>query len=246
MQTSSEAATSSASSAPPEQAEDQAADRVCRVDAVALQVGPGRVLGDPLVHPVGLDQAQERLPGQVELADRRLELLHHRPRRRAARNRRRPRPRARRAARAGRPRPRRRGCPRAGRTRTRPAGAAGAHAGRGATRPGSSRSARGRRRRRSTPVLDSVCHDPAVRAMVLDRPGQPLRAARAPRSRAGPGSGAASTCARAASAAPTCTSSTASCRDPKLPLVLGPPDRRASTAATALPAWVGVPWLGWT
>ena len=99
------------------------------------------VLGDALVHPVRLDQAQERLPRQVELADGRLQLLHHRPGR------------ARPVAgldlplelveqrRAGRLRPRRRGCPRAGRSRRPPADAGAARAGRGTRRPGSSRSA---------------------------------------------------------------------------------------------------------
>jgi hypothetical protein len=44
-----------------------------------LQVRPGLVLADPLVHPIRLDQTQERLAGQVELANRRLHVLEHRP-----------------------------------------------------------------------------------------------------------------------------------------------------------------------
>ena len=39
---------------------------------------------DALVHPVGLDQAEERLARKRELADRRLEHAHHRPFRRPA------------------------------------------------------------------------------------------------------------------------------------------------------------------
>ena len=63
---------------------------------------------DALIHPVRLDQPQERLARQVELADRRLDVPQHRPRRAARRRPRRPRPRARRAPRAGRPRTSRR------------------------------------------------------------------------------------------------------------------------------------------
>ena len=62
-----------------EQAEHEPPDRVGGVDAVLLQVVPRLVRRDPLIHPVGLDQPQERLARQVELADRRLELPHHRP-----------------------------------------------------------------------------------------------------------------------------------------------------------------------
>ena len=47
-----------------EQAEHEPPDRVGRVDAVLLQVVPGLVLGDALVHPVRLDQPQERLARQ--------------------------------------------------------------------------------------------------------------------------------------------------------------------------------------
>ena len=83
MQTSSEAATSGLVTAEAEQAEHEPSDRVGGVDAVLLQVVPGLVLRDPLIHPVGLDQPQERLARQVELSDRRLELPHHRPGRRA-------------------------------------------------------------------------------------------------------------------------------------------------------------------
>src|SRR4051794_28249108 len=54
------------------------------MDAVVLQVAPGLVLGDPLVDPVRLDQAQERLPRKAERADRRLESAHDGPRGRAA------------------------------------------------------------------------------------------------------------------------------------------------------------------
>ena len=46
-----------------------------------LQVVPRLVLGHPLVHPVRLDQPQERLAWQVELADRRLDVPQHGPRR---------------------------------------------------------------------------------------------------------------------------------------------------------------------
>src|SRR3954447_9900326 len=54
------------------------------MDAVVLQVAPALVLGDPLIHPVRLDQAQERLPRQVKRPDRRLENAHDGPRGRAA------------------------------------------------------------------------------------------------------------------------------------------------------------------
>ena len=43
--------------------------RVCRVPAVVLQVLVRRVTCVDLVHPVGLDQLQERCPGNVERPD---------------------------------------------------------------------------------------------------------------------------------------------------------------------------------
>ena len=61
-------------------AEDQAATGICRVDAVMLHIVPGLVLRDSLIHPIRLDQAQERLAREVELADRRLQLDEHGPR----------------------------------------------------------------------------------------------------------------------------------------------------------------------
>ena len=64
-----------------EQPEDEPADRVGGVVAVPLDLVPRLVLGLALVDPVALDQPQERLAREVELADRRLELPHHRPRR---------------------------------------------------------------------------------------------------------------------------------------------------------------------
>src|SRR3954470_12156003 len=64
-----------------QQAEDEPADGVRRVAAVLAQVVPGLVLRDPLIHAVRLDQAEEWLARQRELANRRLERLHHRPRR---------------------------------------------------------------------------------------------------------------------------------------------------------------------
>ncbi len=51
------------------------------MDAVPLQLVPGLVLRAALVDPVRLDQAQERLARQVELAHRRLHVPQHRPRR---------------------------------------------------------------------------------------------------------------------------------------------------------------------
>ena len=65
--------------AAPEHAEHEPPDRIGRVDAVALQVGPGLVGRDALIHPVRLDQAQERLARQRAGADRRLQLAHHLP-----------------------------------------------------------------------------------------------------------------------------------------------------------------------
>ena len=62
-----------------EDAEHEPADRIGRVDAVVLEVGPGRVLRDPLVHPVRLDQAEKRLARERAGTDRRLQDAHHRP-----------------------------------------------------------------------------------------------------------------------------------------------------------------------
>ena len=47
--------------------------------AVLLEVRPGRILRDSLVHAVCLDQAQERLSRQVAGANRALQLPRHRP-----------------------------------------------------------------------------------------------------------------------------------------------------------------------
>ena len=63
-----------------QQAEHEAADGVGRVAAVLLQVVPGLVLGDALIHPVRLDQSQERLARKRELVDGRRKRLQHRPR----------------------------------------------------------------------------------------------------------------------------------------------------------------------
>jgi hypothetical protein len=46
-----------------------------------LHVRPGRVLAHPLVHAVCLDQPRKGFPRQFELADRRLHVPQHRPRR---------------------------------------------------------------------------------------------------------------------------------------------------------------------
>ncbi len=88
-------------------------------------------------------------------------------------------------------------------------------------------------------------------AMVLDRPGQPLRQAELPEPRPRPVKSS-SACMPAASAAPICTSSTASCRSPKLPLVPGH-EIVGTVAASAtgverfaIGERVGVPWLGYT
>ena len=62
-----------------QQTEHEPPDGVGRMHAVVLQVCPRLVLGDALIHPVRLDQAQKRLPRQVEFADGRPQLLHHRP-----------------------------------------------------------------------------------------------------------------------------------------------------------------------
>ena len=51
--------------------------------AAATSTHSTSALADPLIHAVRLDQAQERLARQVELADRRLHVPQHRPRRRA-------------------------------------------------------------------------------------------------------------------------------------------------------------------
>ena len=51
------------------------------MDAIVLQVRPGRVLAHPLVHAIRLDQPQERLARQLELANRRLHVPQDRPRR---------------------------------------------------------------------------------------------------------------------------------------------------------------------
>ena len=59
-----------------------------------------------------------------------------------------------------------------------------------------------------------------MRAMLLDAPGRPLRPAELPAPVPGPGR-CWSGCRPARSAAPTCTSSTASCPHPKLPLIPG-------------------------
>ena len=64
---------------PPQDAEHEATARVGRVDAVVLQVRPRGVLAHPLIHAIRLDQAQERLARQVELANRRLHVPQHRP-----------------------------------------------------------------------------------------------------------------------------------------------------------------------
>ena len=61
------------------QAEHEAADGVGRVAAVLLQVVPGLVLGDALIHPVRLDQSQERLARKRELVDGRRKRLQDRP-----------------------------------------------------------------------------------------------------------------------------------------------------------------------
>src|SRR6266508_4368258 len=59
--------------------EDEPPDRIGRMAAVFAQVVPRLVLGDALIHPVRLDQAQERLAGERELADRRLKHAEHGP-----------------------------------------------------------------------------------------------------------------------------------------------------------------------
>jgi len=63
----------------PQHAEDEPPARVGRVDAVPLQVVPRLVVGDALVHPVGLDETKERLPRQSVFPDRRLDVAHDRP-----------------------------------------------------------------------------------------------------------------------------------------------------------------------
>ena len=78
MQTSSLAATSSGCR-PGRADRARGGRRVGRVAAVLLQVVPGLVLGDALIHPVRLDQSQERLARKRELVDGRRERPHDRP-----------------------------------------------------------------------------------------------------------------------------------------------------------------------
>src|SRR5581483_1648527 len=66
---------------PAQDAEHEAAAGVGGVHAVPLEVVPCLVLGHPLIHPVRLDQAVERLARQVELAHGRLHVPHDGPRR---------------------------------------------------------------------------------------------------------------------------------------------------------------------
>jgi propanol-preferring alcohol dehydrogenase len=90
-----------------------------------------------------------------------------------------------------------------------------------------------------------------MQAMLLDAQGQPLRLAEVPRPRPGP-IRSCSRCAPAASAAPICTSWTAICMHPRLPLVLGHEivgsrgRERRQVERFALGQRVGVPWLGRT
>ena len=65
----------------PQEAEDEAPDGIGRVPAILTKIVPRPVFGDPLIHPVGLDQPDEMLARELELLDRRLEHFHHRPRR---------------------------------------------------------------------------------------------------------------------------------------------------------------------
>ena len=63
----------------PQQTEHEAADGIGGVAAVLAQVVPRLVCGDPLIHPVRLDQPEERVARERELADRRLQHAHDRP-----------------------------------------------------------------------------------------------------------------------------------------------------------------------
>src|SRR4051794_1739334 len=65
---------------PAEHAEHEPTARVGRMDAVLLHLVPGLVLGHALVDTVRLDEAEERLTRQIELADGRLHVQEHRPR----------------------------------------------------------------------------------------------------------------------------------------------------------------------
>ena len=136
-------------------AEHEAPARVGRVHAVLLQVRPRLVLAHPLVHAIRLDQPQERLARQLELANRRLHVPQAPATPARPRTQRRPPARARRAPRAGRLRRRRRARRRAARS-SRARGCAGAvSAGREPSRRGSSRRRRGLRPRRAP--LDHSC-----------------------------------------------------------------------------------------
>src|SRR5262249_4189930 len=64
---------------PAQDTEHQASAGIRRVDAVVLDVGPRLVLGDPLIHPVRLDQPEKGLARQLKLAKRRLQLDEHGP-----------------------------------------------------------------------------------------------------------------------------------------------------------------------
>src|SRR5207249_3091292 len=64
----------------PQHPEHEPPARIGGVDAVVPQLVPRLVLVDALVHPVRLDQAEERLTRQVELTDRRLDVPQYRPR----------------------------------------------------------------------------------------------------------------------------------------------------------------------
>ena len=88
-----------------------------------------------------------------------------------------------------------------------------------------------------------------MKAMVLDRPGTPLRAAELARPRAWPRAGARRGRAPAASAAPTCTSSTASC--PTRSCRSSSATRSSGESSRGGERFdhgdrVGIPWLGWT
>jgi hypothetical protein len=65
----------------PQEAENEPPDRIGRVPAVLTEIVPAAVFGDSLIHSVGFDQTKERLAGELELLDRRLEHFHHGPRR---------------------------------------------------------------------------------------------------------------------------------------------------------------------
>ena len=66
---------------PPQHAEDEPAARVGRVDAVVLDVVPRLVRGHALIHAVRVDQTEERLAREIELAHGRLDVSEHGPRR---------------------------------------------------------------------------------------------------------------------------------------------------------------------